>query len=79
MQWPARVLTASAVTILATGCIAVQRQQGSASLAIDKQGSFAVGGQVLGDPDAKSLHCDHGYVDYQIPDVRGRRLRLSAG
>jgi hypothetical protein len=34
---------------------------------IAKQGAFAVGGQILGDPDTSSLHCDHGVVEYQIP------------
>lgn len=33
---------------------------------IQKQGAFSVGGKVIGD-DAASLHCDHGYVEYQIP------------
>ena len=50
-------------------------QRANAPITIQKQGSFAVGGQVLGDPDAKSLHCDHGYVDYQIP-VNPRRINL---
>jgi hypothetical protein len=52
------------------------RQQGaSAPITIQKQGSFAVGGTILGDPDTQSLHCDHGYVDYQIP-VNPRRINL---
>lgn len=37
---------------------------------IEEQGSFAVGGTILGDPAASSLHCDHGVVDYQIPPNR---------
>jgi hypothetical protein len=52
-----------------------QRQNAGAPIAIQKQGSFAVGGKVLGQPDAESLHCDHGYVDYQIP-VNRRRINL---
>jgi hypothetical protein len=52
-----------------------QRQGASAPLTIQKQGSFAVGGKILGDPNAQSLHCDHGYVDYQIP-VNPRRVNL---
>jgi hypothetical protein len=50
-------------------------QQPSGPITIQKQGSFAVGGQILGEPDAKSLRCDHGYVDYQIP-VNPRRINL---
>src|SRR5690606_39125347 len=34
---------------------------------IEKQGSFAVGGTIAGDPAAASQHCDHGHVEYQIP------------
>ena len=70
-----RLLAAGAVAILATGCATPQSQQASAPITIQKQGSFAVGGKILGDPDAQSLHCDHGYVDYQIP-VNPRRINL---
>ena len=31
--------------------------------------------QTSGDPDSRSLHCDHGYVEYQIP-VNPRRINL---
>jgi hypothetical protein len=36
-------------------------------LVIERQGSFTIGGRVTGNPDTGSLHCDHGFVDYQIP------------
>jgi hypothetical protein len=63
--------------VLATGYLTAQsaRQGPSAPITIQKQGSFAVGGTILGDPATKSLHCDHGYVDYQIP-VNPRRINL---
>ena len=44
-------------------------------MTIQKQGSFAVGGKILGDPNRRRCHCDHGYVDYQIP-VNPRRTNL---
>jgi hypothetical protein len=44
-------------------------------LVIERQGSFAVGGKVLGDPTTSSLHCDHGVVEYQIP-VEPRAVNL---
>ena len=70
------LLAAGAMAVLATGYVAqAQRQGASAPVTIQKQGSFAVGGKVLGDSDAKSLHCDHGYVEYQIP-VNPRRVNL---
>jgi hypothetical protein len=70
-------LTACATVILATGYVESQgqRQGTGAPIAIQKQGSFAVGGTVVGDPKTQSLHCDHGYVDYQIP-VNPRRMNL---
>jgi hypothetical protein len=70
-----RLLAAGAVAILTIGCATPQGQQASEPLTIQKQGSFAVGGKILGEPDTKSLHCDHGYVDYQIP-VNPRRINL---
>ena len=71
------LLAAGAIAVLATGCVAAQGQQekAGAAITIQKQGSFAVGGKILGDPSARSLHCDHGYVDYQIP-VNPRRVNL---
>jgi len=38
-------------------------------IVLERQGAFAVGGQVLGDREA-SLHCDHGVVEFQIPADR---------
>jgi hypothetical protein len=71
------LLVASSIAVLAPGSVATQSQRSSASapITIQKQGSFAVGGKVLGDPNTQSLHCDHGYVDYQIP-VNPRRINL---
>ncbi len=49
---------------------------GSAPLTIEKQGAFAVGGKVIGDTE-KSLHCDHGVVEFQIPPrVRAMNLLM---
>jgi hypothetical protein len=70
-----RLLAAGIVALLAACCTTAQSQQAGEAITIQKQGSFAVGGQILGDPDARSLHCDHGYVDYQIP-VNARRINL---
>src|SRR5688572_15413477 len=50
------------------GASAISCAQGTSSpIMIEKQGSFAVGGKVVGDPASSSLHCDHGVVEYQIP------------
>src|SRR5262245_65112211 len=74
--WARRLLGVCAMAVFATGYVASQgqRQAINAPIAIQKQGSFAAGGKVVGDPN-KSLHCDHGYVDYQIP-VNPRRINL---
>ena len=73
----AGLLAAGALAVLATGFVAAQdqRQKAVAPITIQKQGSFAVGGAILGDAGTRSLHCDHGYVDYQIP-VNPRRINL---
>jgi len=36
-------------------------------IVLERQGSFAVGGKVIGDPKTKSQSCDHGFVEFQIP------------
>lgn len=69
------LLVAGVTAVLAAGYVAAQRQSTVAPITIQKQGSFAVGGQILGDAGARSLHCDHGYVDYQVP-VNPRRINL---
>jgi hypothetical protein len=73
----AGALAAGARAVLATDYVTAQSQrQGTvAPITIQKQGSFAVGGKILGDPGTSSLHCDHGYVDYQIP-VNPRRINI---
>jgi hypothetical protein len=45
------------------------------ALAIRDQGARPFGGKVMGDAAQGSLHCDHGYVEWQIPD-NPRRLPL---
>ena len=37
------------------------------SLTITEQGGRPFGGRVVGEPATGSLHCDHGYVEWQIP------------
>jgi hypothetical protein len=71
------LLAAGATAVVATLDTAAQGQpqRASAPITIQQQGSFAVGGTILGDPNAGSLHCDHGYVEYQIP-VNPRRINL---
>jgi len=57
-----RMRGALALSLMALLCAAAK----PAPMLIDRQGSFTVGGTVIGDA-AKSLHCDHGFVEYQIP------------
>lgn len=45
------------------------------SVTIRQQGARPFGGRVVGDAAAGSLHCDHGYVEWQIPE-RPRRVPL---
>jgi hypothetical protein len=53
--------------LLALATIVAVPATSTAQIVIEKQGSFAVGGTVVGDAVASSLHCDHGVVEYQIP------------
>jgi len=45
------------------------------SATIREQGARPFGGRVAGNPANGSLHCDHGYVEWQIPE-QPRRLPL---
>lgn len=77
-SYRARAGFALAITGLAglplTAAIAA-RDRPRAPIMIDREGSFTIGGRVLGDPAKASLRCDHGFVDYQIP-VRPRKTAL---
>jgi hypothetical protein len=56
---------------------AASAQVAGSPILIEKQGAFAVGGKVVGDPASASLHCDHGVVEYQIPpDARAVNLLM---
>jgi hypothetical protein len=70
-QRPAAMMVLAA---LLTSACTPPAGNGSA-IVIEKQGAFAVGGTVLGDPSTASLHCDHGVVEYQIP-ARARAVNL---
>ena len=43
-----------------------------APLALASQGARPFAGTVLVTPDQGSIHCDHGYVEWQIPSTRRR-------
>jgi len=72
-------------SIIALTCAIAGENNKPAPLIIQEQGSFAVGGTVIGNsdtydpfkrtPDGQTLHGDHAYVFYQIP-VNACRLPL---
>jgi hypothetical protein len=76
MKLSANTIAATALLVLAGGCVVNDdsRTRNDGPITIQKQGAFSVGGTILGDEKA-SLHCDHGYAEYQIP-VRPRRNNL---
>src|SRR6516225_7182202 len=45
-------------------------------LVIEDQGSKAFGGTVIGDAENESLYCDHGYVQWQIPKSKQRKVPI---
>jgi hypothetical protein len=65
------------VLALALSLSAVAHGKGGAQapILIEREGSFTAGGMVIGDPAKGTLHCDHGFVDYQIP-VHARKTAL---
>ena len=79
------VLWLISTALLAAGNAQVAKNADSEPLAIQEQGSFAVGGKVITNPgtfnpkqptpDGQTLHGDHAYVFYQIP-VNRRKLPL---
>ena len=64
-----------AVAILSTSCATSDSGSSRGPLVIQEQGSFAVGGSTITDPDGKTFHGDHAYVSYQVP-AGARKLPL---
>jgi len=58
--------TVTALVVAAASPLHAQAAE-QAPITIVKQGSFAAGGRVLGEGSEQTLHCDHGFVEYQIP------------
>jgi hypothetical protein len=78
---PARRYVAAAILLCALSGVAVLSappREGAkkAPLVIEDQGSKAFAGTILGDPSTASLHCDHGYVEWQIPKTKQRKVPL---
>jgi hypothetical protein len=63
------------LAIVALAAPANANDQNQEPLVIKEQGAYAFGGKILGDFDTASIHCDHGYVEYQIP-VNAREVPL---
>lgn len=65
-----RKLAVLVLFLSAASCLAAQPP-----IMIEREGSFTAGGAVVSDPAKGTLHCDHGFVDYQIP-VHARKTAL---
>ncbi len=74
-RFAAFALSLLAVAGLAPALAASGQGKAGAPLVIEREGSFTAGGKVLSDPAKGTLHCDHGFVDYQIP-VHARKTAL---
>jgi hypothetical protein len=68
-----------ALCLSAAACVdasfAAGKGGAQAPLVIARQGSFTAGGTVVSDASGNTLHCDHGFVDFQIP-VNARKTAL---
>jgi hypothetical protein len=51
-----RLLATGGVALIESCCTTAQSQQSNEPISIQKQGSFAVGGKILGDANSRSLH-----------------------
>jgi hypothetical protein len=60
-------IAASGLALSAVGMAAEGPALPDGAIAIARQGSFEAGGKVIGDPATRSLVCDHGHVEYEIP------------
>ena len=72
-----RIVTSVVATLVVLAAVYTTAQGQSKSappITLQKQGAFAIGGKVLGTGN-RTLSCDHGYVEYQIP-VNPRRTNL---
>lgn len=50
-----------------TGDLSAQGKGATQAIVLAEQGSFAFGGTVISGINDSTLHCDHGYTEYQIP------------
>ena len=57
----------AAILLVAMATSGSAQRANRAPLVIKDQGNRPFGGTVTGDPATGSLHCDHGYVNWQIP------------
>lgn len=72
---PMKTLTLFAAALALSACATRTDRAAPAPLALQAQGSFAVGGRVITDPDGRTFHGDHAHVFYQVP-VGARPLPL---
>jgi hypothetical protein len=70
-------LSGSAWLVVLAGCFspaAARNADSAGAIVIARQGSFEAGGRLIGSGE-RTLSCDHGHVEYQIP-VQPRALPL---
>jgi hypothetical protein len=65
----------AATCLLPAGDASGKAAGAQAPIMIEREGSFTAGGTITADPTKGTLHCDHGFVDYQIP-VHARKTAL---
>lgn len=63
-----RLAFGTSLALLTAACAGgTDSGSGDDTIALAEVGSFQAGGQVLESEDGTTLHCGHGFVDYQIP------------
>ncbi len=66
-DWLKRTLAAGMVTACAAAGSAAA-EDSKDPIVLTKMGAFAFAGKTIKDDAGRTLHCDHGYAQFQIPE-----------
>lgn len=73
-SWTKRTLAAGLVAVCA-GTGSASAEDANTPIVLTKMGAFAFSGKTINDKAGKTLHCDHGYAQFQIPE-KPRKLPI---
>src|SRR5215208_2901547 len=69
VKWSSLKQTLSvALVAICVGADSASAEDPNAPIMLTKLGAFAFAGKAINDDAGKTLHCDHGYAQFQIPE-----------